>query len=320
MMAEPKHDPKNQKTKRPWWHYLIGAIVTLISVGIMVRLVAGNLDTLLESWDQLNFWPLLGTIPLFILGEALASIAWGLLMNGIAPPLPMAQHFRIFVVTHAARRLPGTLWYVIGRVTWYERLGVPKRLSTFASILETIMIIWAGLIMALVTLPLIVNLQKNLWILLLLGIILSGLLMHPRVLGYLLKKLGSAEDASNLSYRNILTWLCFYFVLWLVGGSMLYLILRAFLPVGTEIWAICIGAWSIAGVSGLLIQILPSGLGLSEATLSLILSAYVPSSIAVSAAILLRILMTFYEFFVAIVVYWLSDRVTLFRQPEQGQR
>jgi hypothetical protein len=316
MMEVHKFHLTNAKPNRSWWLYFVSVIITLISVGVMIFLVVENVDTLLKIRDQLNPWPLLGTIPLFVLGEVLASIAWGLLMNSIGPNLPMAQHFRIFVITHAARRLPGTLWYVVGRVTWYEQLGVAKRLSTFASILEIILIVWAGLITALVTLPFIVNLHVNLWIVLLFGIVLSGLLMHPKVLGYLLGKLGSDKDAGHLSYRNILIWLSFYIILWLVGGSMLYLVLRTFLPLEVQMWATCVGAWSIAGVSGLLIQILPTGLGLSEATLSLILSTYISSSIAVSTAILFRILMTFYEFLGAIIVYWLSDKIAFLQSPK----
>ncbi len=300
---------KSIKLKRSIWWYLISAAITIISVAVMYRLYFKNLDTLMDIRHQINLWPIALTFPIFFLGEILASLAWGKMMNDLTSPMPISRHQIIFIVTHAGRRIPGTVWHVIGRVFWYERLGISKRVTTFVNVLETVMLVWAGLIMTILLFPFVAESQTDKFWFFLGGILLSTGLMHPRFLKFVLQRFEKSEQIERLTFKAIITWLFFYLLLWLVGGTILFLILKALFTVPLSFWPTCVAAWSFTGVAATLVLILPSGLGLTEATLSLLLSTQIPSSIAVEAAILARILLTLYEFFFALVIFGLSYRV-----------
>lgn len=297
-----------KKLRQPLWKYLLGGVITVISLGVMARLLFQNIGVLSNIQEQLQIWPILASLLVFTLGEVLASIAWGKMINDFTTPISMWKHVQIYVITHAARRIPGSLWHVVGRIVWYQRLRVSKRVTTFGSVLETVLIVWSGLIVSLLLLPFLNFEQTRFW-LIGAGILLSGLLMHPSILKFVLKRLNKDKDIPELFYRNILTWLVFYIPLWLVGGVILFLILNTLQPTPISFLPISIGSWAIAGVSGMLILILPAGFGLSEATLSLILSSYFPSAIAVTAAILLRVFLTFFEFFIAFLVWVVRGRL-----------
>ncbi len=295
------------------WRIVLGFLVTAVSFGIMGMLLFINRETLLNSWREIRVGLLLAAFPVFLVGEVLGALAWGQMMNTLAPGLTLRQHGRIFVITHAARRIPGTVWHIVGRVAWYDRLGVPKRLSTLGSLLETVLIVLSGLIVALVVIPLTVGASAGLLAAMAVGVLLSAGLLHPRILHSILRRLGAEPEPDKLTYRSVLGWLFLYLALWLVGGTILYQMLLALWPVPPLLWPVSIGAWSLAGVTGMLIQVLPSGLGISEATVSLALSTFVPSSIAVAAAIVMRVLLTVFEFAAALLVYWINpgDRAGL---------
>ncbi len=298
------------------WRILLGGVITAISFGIMGALLYLNRETLLSSLGDMRVGLLLAAFPIFLVGEFLGAIAWTRMMNSLAPGLGRWEHMRIFIVTHAARRIPGTVWHIVGRVAWYDRLGVPKRISTLGSVMETVLIIWSGLIIALAITPFTIGANSGLVGVLAAGILLSAALLHPRLLQAVLRRIGVHPEQDQITYGALLSWLAIYIALWLVGGTILYQMLLALWPVSPEMWAVSIGAWSLAGVTGMLIQLLPSGLGISEATLSLVLAAFVPSSIAVAAAIVMRVILTLFEFAVALLVYWASPAVPVRPKPK----
>ena len=77
----------------------------------------------------------------------------------------------------------------------------------------------------------------------------------------------------------------------------------------------CVGIMTFASVVGFLAFLVPAGLGVREATLSLLLSAYVPSSVAVGIALTHRVLATAADFVGALLslalhTYWQAPKAT----------
>jgi glycosyltransferase 2 family protein len=306
--------------KRNILWYLINAVVVLVCIGILGRLVLQNLDTLSEIRMNLRIWPLLLTFPMFCIAEVMSSFAWGMVMNKIATPLSMSQHFKAFIVTFVGRRIPGGVWQYVGRIAWYDRLGVSKLMTVFGSVLETLLLIWSGLIMTLSLVFFLPGSAQKHVPLFIAGIILISTLMHPRIVGYVLQRMGQGERAKELNWRRILYWLLLYLPQWLVGGTILFLVLNSVYTVPLKFWPLCLGAYSLAGVVGMLVLVLPSGFGLNEVTTVFILSTNIPALVCVAGAILVRVLMTLYEFALAGFVFILYGRKvfsdTLPDQPE----
>lgn len=301
----------NKKKKRSWWWYAGSALVTLVSLAVLGRLIFTNLDALAQIRSSVRVWPLVLTFPLFFVTEFISSVAWGIIMNDITRPLPSSIHRVIFFVTHAARRIPGTIWHVVGRVAWYERLGISKSISAFANVLETVLIILSGIVVSLALFPFITAIENGQILLILVGAVLSIVLIRPETIRFVMNKLGQQPYSQALTYKRILAWLALYPILWIFGGLILYLTITGLTPVPPTLIPVSIAAWSIAGVTGMLLVLLPSGFGLTEAALSLLLAPHISPGVAVSAALLMRILLTAYEFFFAGLFYLLRKKFTV---------
>lgn len=315
--VETTVDTPIKKISRGWVWYVLGGLVSLVSLVILGRLIYNNLDTLRSLPRSIRVWPILLTFPLFFITEYLSSLAWGRIMNDITRPLPMRVHRLIFFVTHAARRIPGTVWHVIGRVAWYERLGIGKSITAFANVLETVLLILSGVVVSLILFPFISTVEKGQVWLMLGGTLVSILLIRPGTIRFVMNKFGQKQFSQTLNYKKVMTWIAIYPVLWVFGGLILYLTISGLTPVPASMILVCVAAWSIASVTGMLVILLPSGFGLSEATLSLILAPHISPAIAVTAAVLMRILLTAYEFFFAGLFLAFRKKLTIEVENEQ---
>ena len=293
--------------RNPIW-YLASIGITLVCIYLLYRLITPNLDDLLAVKANFRIGPILLTVPVYFSGLYASSVVWGKMMNDLTDPLPDHQHKNIYIVTHAARRIPGIVWHVLGRIAWYEKLGVRKGITAFANGLETILIMVSGLVMVAILFPFLTpESGVKLWQIFL-GIGIGLLALQPRLIQAIMKKLGQETPPQEISFAMVLKWFLYYLVIWLTGGTVLFLIVSAMINVSYSLWPVCIVVWCIAGVAGMLLIFMPSGFGLNEATISLLLAIHISSSIAVAAALIIRILLTVYDFAIAAILISLYNR------------
>lgn len=278
-------------------------IFTLLSlaaaVAVLGLLVYREWDAFVAFDWQINWWAILVAFALLLIGLALAAAGWMILMRLMGSNLPPVLHLRFYVITHLARRLPGTVWYVAGRGYLYRQEGESLRLVTIASSVEYALQIVGG---ALVTLALWSYTLRNLSLWYAAGLaLLAGLGLvatQPRVMRWYLRRAG-LQDAPALANRHVLALLALYAALWLVAGLMFYAIAFAVTGVSPAYMAYLIGSWSLVGTLSVVVFFLPSNFGFTEVGLSLLLSAVMPSSLAVLVAVLSRLFTIAFELLAA---------------------
>jgi hypothetical protein len=258
------------------------------------------LPTLLAYNWKLQVLPLIFGFPIYTLDLFLAIFGWSVIMGQLAYPLDFREHFRVYCVTLVAGRIPGAPWHLVGRVALYKRLGVNGSVTSVAAGLEMILIIVSGILSgALIGFNLPEDLQHYMiWM----GFVLViGLgLMHPSVARKILQWLGHTQAAVSLRYHDMLSLLGLYVLTWGVGGCVLYMMILALYPLSWTQLPGVIGAWGLSGGVASLIFLSPSGLGIKEITLSLLLALFIPAGLAVVIAILMRLYLTAAEFVWAI--------------------
>jgi hypothetical protein len=192
-----------------------------------------------------------------------------------------------------ARRIPGTLWYILYRNKAYEKNGYSSKVTTLASGVEMAVSLVSGLLISgLLGGTIFQQLKINIWPFALI-FVLGLLLLQPKILRKLIKKLGSNPE--RFGYTQLLTWTGLYMLLWLIGGCLIYLIINLIFPLELRyIWFV-IGSWTVVGTLTQLIFFLPTNFGITEISLSLLLSVIMPSPIAVIISILIRILLIISE-------------------------
>lgn len=271
---------------------LLIAFICLVFLGHSIYINWARLSS--YHWE-LRYGPLVASFLVYTFDLGLAVIGWHNIIRHFDHGTDLRLNAKIWCVTNPGRRLPGFLWHVVGRVYFYEREGVPISVTSVASGVELVVIVVAGLITALCALPFASDLPLEVgpWPLVA-GLVLGLIFVHPRSMTFILVKLRQSPPL-GLRYRNTLAWLLIYAGVWAVGGVMLYTVINAVSSVGVRLLPGLIAAWTLSGVASALATFSPSGLGIKEVTLALLLTPYVPTAVGAVIALLMRLMLTVYE-------------------------
>ena len=282
---------------------IAGALAWGVALAIVGVVAWRNRETLVPYLAEAD-WRQMGWACLLYLGALeLAVIGWIAIIRSFAPGVSGWSHVRIYLATLAARRLPGTIWYVGGRLVLYKQLGVSGAAVSIASSVEFLVSLVSGTLVGLALLPVGLSLSGPVFAASLVGALGGLLLLHPRVIGWTMRRL-QRPLVGELTLAEVAVWLGIYLGVWLLGGMMLSRIVSAFRPLEVhEVW-LSVGAWALSGSAGLLTIFLPSTFGATELTLTIFLSLLVPLPLAAAIAIFARILTTAFEIVVAIAVYF----------------
>jgi len=234
---------------------------------------------------------------------ALAIIGWGWIMGTLSQVWQWPQHLRIYCITSVTRRLPGTIWYMLGRVMLYERLQVPRSITVIAGGLEFAMIILSGILVTLVTWPLALSGQDIQPAWLALGLALGLALLNPWALRQLISRLSRKREPLDLRYRHLLGWVLLYAAVWCGGGTVLYTLIAVIHQdaLAPGMLLTVIGIWSATGLVAAGLAFVPLGFGINELTLTALLSPSLGASESLLVALLMRAVLTINEVLWALV-------------------
>ena len=293
------------KTKRSM-SVIFGIGMLLLSIGILSALIYPQRELLIsQKWD-IHWNAVWFTFGIFTIALLVVALIWSWIMNVTGSKLPLLMHLRIYLVSHLARRLPGTVWYVASRVVLYGQEGIRTR-PVVASGVELLVMMVSGIIISLVfATSIITNYGVGLGWFAVLSIVGIGLL-HPKTIRVLLKKT-KVEFPQSIQMLQVVQWITAYIVVWVLGGLVLFGVTNIVFDIDWMFLPYLIGCWSLVGVVSTSLFFLPSNLGVTEVGLSLLLSRIVPSPIAVVIALLVRLLLIAFEIFWAGIVFVLERR------------
>lgn len=274
------------------------------SAALLGYLVYRERDVLLNHTWTIDWRPLLPATVLFGLGLFIATLIWADLMAAFGSGVSARLHIRYYCLSHLAKRLPGTVWYVVGRGYLYRQEGESARLVTLASGVELAVAVVSGALVSLAFLAgSTLTLQRGeLWVLLVL-LALGLALMHPAVLRRILARLSLADVPWR--YGRMLRWIGLYALIWLAGGVILFCFANAVYTLAWPDLPYVIGVWSLIGVLSVTVFLLPSNLGFTEVGLSLLLSQVMPGPFAVIVALIARVMLIGFDLLWAGLIIWL---------------
>lgn len=279
------------------------AMMTL-TIGVLGLLLYKERDALLSYEWQINWFAVLAAFGVMGIALAVAALTWTLAMRAAGSSVPFATHMNYYVISHLARRLPGTIWYVAGRNLLYKQHGESARLVTVVSSLEMVLLTIGGAIVAFIFWGQgLDRLPSGYLVAMGIAIALGVLIAQPAVIHWGLRRLG-VSGVPQLRYRQLTTWLLLYIFVWLNSGMIFYLLVYAFAGLEPQYMAFAIGSWALVGTLSAVVFFLPSNFGLSEIGISLLLSNVMPSSVAVIVALAVRLALTVFDLFA--VGLWLG--------------
>ena len=248
-----------------------------------------------EHW-QLALWNLVPAAVALLVAFLLNATMWNLVIRSHGVRLTFKKNLEIFALTSMARRLPGAVWQLAGRIALYRQDGISGLAPLQGSIWEILVQALTALAVFQVFLPwyrsLVPPFAGYLWIILVVFLPLS---LRPSLLSQALRWIQRQfglrwRVESQVQSRDVWVWFLLYFASWINGGLILYFLLRAlYADVGVS-WlpALC-GFVALSGMIGICVSAIPGGLGLREVSLSMLLGHYMPASVAVGAAVVFRL-------------------------------
>ena len=269
-----------------------------------------NHQVILPYLAGANLIYLIGVLFSYAVSLSTVVIVWALIMTKFKVPVNFWTNAHVYCLTLAARRLPGTIWYIGGRLIVYQRLKVLKSVVLVASIFEFILLLLSGGITGVLFFSIAGVIDSFLAIAAMVGIIaISLFLFLPLVQKYTTKVNGS-EIFRSIPVLTIFSWLLIYVVTWIMGGIMVVYLVKIFQVVESSDYSFIIGAWAISGVAGALTLFLPSSFGVTEISLTALLSWIMPFPLAGVIAISARLITMILEVLLSLILVPFSMKLT----------
>jgi uncharacterized membrane protein YbhN (UPF0104 family) len=288
------------------WLRITTFIIAILFLVMLLIIGWNNRETILPFLIQADYSQLAGYFALYLVSYTATVSGWLTVIQSFDNQLDWWTHTQIYCMTMATRLLPGTLWYVGGRMVLYQRLGLSRTITLLANAIELIVLYTIASIAGFVFLLLSrLSLATTTLIVLTSSAFIAILTLRPSFFNWVLKKINAPESA-KISSKRIALWVVFYSINWLTGGLMLNQLVNVFKPGGMDQTLYVIGAWMLSSTASLLTFLLPSGFGLKELALTALLAPILPLPLAGAVAILMRFFTFFLEITVSIIFYFVG--------------
>jgi len=255
------------------------------------------------AWDELRFdWSfLLAAAVVFAVAYLLRAILWTCLARELGAVVSMTQGARLFLGSQLGRYLPGKIWQFAGVGLLAQREGVAVGACVMASAITVLLHHLVGIgIGVMAFAQFLVGEQLTLILVLSSGIVVLVLLKsRPAawLLDWVAAKIGRKIHFATHSLPSWLSLALYslgFGVIWCLFGCALFLVNAAVVATIPSVLE-TIPIMSAACVVGFIMLPAPSGLGVREAMLVLLLGPSMGEGLAGIAALLLRVIMTMVE-------------------------
>jgi len=269
----------------------------MVRYGFIVLVVGYGAYAVSKQWTDIHHavgrigLPMSLAALVFVLAALFTSmLSWWALLSGLGSPLPVPVAARIFFVGQLGKYLPGSVWPVLAQMEIATAHKVPRHRTAVASVLTMLVALLAGLIIAIIALPLSGGSTPYEWAFIAAPFLLACL--YPKVLNWgfsrllrLAKRppldhpLGGRAIAISLGWSSV-SWLGYGFQIWVLA-------IRVGAPAGKAL-PLAIGAFAFAWCVGFLVVLAPAGAGVREVVMVAILGPVVGGAPATAIALVSR--------------------------------
>jgi glycosyltransferase 2 family protein len=279
--------------------FLGPAIVVLVAVFLGRAIFAGWDEVRRYEWHFDPAFLALSVVLVFTYyGQQWGG--WRLVMRGFGDPLSRSESAKIWFASILGRYVPGNVVMVAGRISMCRRHGIPAA-TTFASLVyENALILISAFLVAAASVPFWPPFEYKGYALLLAALAPVGLFfLHPAVFGRLanaaLRRLKRGPLEATLPFGRVLALLLYYVGGWVLIGLAFTALAASVTPVSAAELALLVGGYAFAWEVGFLAFVTPSGLGVKEGVLFVVLGLAFPPPVAAALVVLSRLWQTLAE-------------------------
>ena len=287
-----------QMLNRPVIRLVVGLLL-LIGALFLVWGLARALGSALALGLELHLGWLAVALASALLYVSLGGVAWSVLLrallrsDGLSAP-PLHQSVVLFVVGNLGRYAPGTIWFLATRAYLAGRIGLPAAPVAASLAIELALIVLAGALVTAIGLLVLPPLAVLRPLAIPVGILPLLVVANPGLFRATQRLVSRSQPESPrvVAVRSRLRLLLIYTGVWVVGAVTLWLVIRSVGPVEIDAFPAVLGAWGVGFLAGFAVPFLPSGIGVREGVLTVLLASVVGLDTAVASAVLFRVVLT----------------------------
>lgn len=245
---------------------------------------------------------------------------WHFLTTRYRIDIPLKRSMGAWFLSQLGKYIPGKVFMYVGRLYYYAREGRSKTLFSLCFVVETMATILSSTVVVLVALA-----EAGLPELepyepvLLVALVLLVVSLHPVILGWFtnagLRILGRSALEFIPRGRDTVLFVILYSLNWLVFGFAFFLFINSIYRIGAEQILYLAGAFSAASLIGMFSVFVPSGLGVREGVLILMLAPIVSVEAAIVISFASRLWFTATEL-TGVGASWIFMRGVMPRKSE----
>jgi len=271
-------------------------LVILIFLGLYLKSIDFHrLSRLHFQWS----WLVLGSL-IAVLYRFMAVFIWRVILRSLGTETlpPFAVMSDVFAKAWMARYIPGTVTWVAGRIYLASAYGISKSRLTVSSLLEGGMQIVAGVVIAMPLIGFSHQAHRLSADIKILAIVISAgclIALMPPVfnrllhLAHLIIKRQKPGHELRVNGRAVFRSFLLFVVASFITGTANYFAARSIDPfLHYHIFFYLVGAFSLAGAIGIATPFLPSGIGVRDGVLLVLLGLVIPKESALAITVFSR--------------------------------
>lgn len=279
----------------------IGVYVVLLFVAYMfIQTMARDWSSVRESIFGIEWYAWLSVI-LFTSAVMVSGLLWGrLIKDSTSYEVSIKDSLRIHSASWILKYVPGQVGSLVNKVAWASKAGVSKTAAATSVIYENILMVFAS---TLISIPIVLIADRDVYSnsTVLMGVALVAVIVVfsndailYRILNYLLKlaKRSTIDRKYMMKSGSLLKYTLLYSVPRILNGVGFVIICSAMFTVTPDMYLPLAATFVFASVIGLLALFVPSGIGVREAVIVVLLSIYIPIELAVVVSLVARFFAT----------------------------
>lgn len=250
-------------------------------------------------------------LPLYFL----TVLAWFMILKGLGAKLTLRQTLKVWMFANLGRFIPGTVWQYLGRVALAEKQGLARPLVVGSLVLEISLLLISGVLLVILSVPFWgIPSPLDLRYLLIFTPLLIVVLKPEwlKTVSLMIQKLLKRQETVvnlDLPVKFSLTALFFEGLNFTLSGVVIFLLLRAIIPLPALALLSIVGMYALSWLIGYVTLIAPGGVGVTEGSLAALLSLYVAFPLASVVAVGFRVVLTIVELITLAVVLLINHRL-----------
>lgn len=230
---------------------------------------------------------------------------WLSLLGKLDSRIPFWKMFKIWFLSNLGKYLPGKVWTVVGVIYLLEKEGVPKKKGLTTAIIGQALSVLSALLLSFIFLGYTLYekiFSKNpavFFLAIFFSVAVFVFITYPKllemVINFGLRLVKKEEISLELKAKELLLYLVYYTLSWLLFGLAFVFFVRSVTPVEWNLYFSLTGAFAFSLTIGFLAVFVPGGLGVREGILVLLLSLYFPLPVATLLSIFSRLWISLVE-------------------------